>query len=156
MSFKLFRFNVLLILLVLQLTNCTNKTPRNNQFGAYYTNIESKNNITGKYADIVVKIGDNKEFVFPGTKQEDNIELKAMTIANIEGITITGQISPSQIIGQDKHNIRLIAFLWKDHKPKACKKNQQQVFQPERKKTVIHFYLLFLYSSKCPAISAVS
>jgi len=64
MSFKLFRFNVLLILLVLQLTNCTNKTPRNNQFGAYYTNIESKNNITGKYADIVVKIGDNKEFVF--------------------------------------------------------------------------------------------
>lgn len=52
MSFKLFRFNVLLILLALQLTNCTNKTPRNNQFGAYYTNIESKNNITGKYADI--------------------------------------------------------------------------------------------------------
>lgn len=64
MSFKLFRFNVLLILLALQLTNCTNKTPRNNQFSAYYTNIECKNNITGKYADIVVKIGDNKEFVF--------------------------------------------------------------------------------------------
>jgi hypothetical protein len=34
------------------------------QFGAYYTNVGTRNSITGKYADIVVNLEDDKEFIF--------------------------------------------------------------------------------------------
>ena len=61
---KKFKSVLLLILSVQVLTVCTKKAPMNKPFGAYYTNVGATTGITGKYADIVVNIDDDKEFVF--------------------------------------------------------------------------------------------
>lgn len=53
-----------LVLAVSLLTFCTHQASKNSKFGAYYTNVGTKDSITGKYADIVVNIDDDKEFIF--------------------------------------------------------------------------------------------
>ena len=59
-----FKSVFLLVLSVHLFTFCTNKTSKSRQFCAFYTNVGTQTSITGKYADIVVRIGDDKEFVF--------------------------------------------------------------------------------------------
>lgn len=59
-----FIYVFLLVLAVFLLTFCTQQASKDSKFGAYYTNVGAKDSITGKYADIVVNIDDDKEFVF--------------------------------------------------------------------------------------------
>jgi len=61
---KKFKNTFLLLLSAYVLTFCTDITSKDRQFNAYYTNLGTKDSITGKYADIIVNIDDNKEFVF--------------------------------------------------------------------------------------------
>lgn len=55
---------LLLALAVQIFTSCANWDQESRHFGAFYTKVGPPDGITGKYADLIVKVDDNKQLVF--------------------------------------------------------------------------------------------
>ena len=58
------RIAVIVLLAVHLFSSCLNITRESSQFGPYYTNVGAKDSITGRYADLVVKVADDMQLVF--------------------------------------------------------------------------------------------
>jgi hypothetical protein len=58
------RIALLLVLAVHLFSSCLNDARESRQFGAYYTNVGAKDSITGRYADLVVKVADDMQLIF--------------------------------------------------------------------------------------------